>query len=681
MKGACRPVAARRERAWRRVRADRSGPRGVFVGGLSRDGTDGAPSQRGITPDLRVRVADGLEVHYDVKVVLVGVSTYADTNSAAAARGAAVNSRARRVVSEYERHARRIDERCAGTHAGGKWLRELTVEEGTVHAELDGGEIRTLMKVGDDEVYPPAAFMDEAVKHFLASSGLRNAAIVKWSHKAFGTLVMVRAVTELVWPARQSLDMQQVEHLRDVVLEVFPWAFNVVFEDDYEWPESGQTQTAASKRDVVVRVIWVELTLRLGLAARRGRERLVQYFLPKPPEDGDEAAARLTIVDRDTENARRDLGVDVARAYGKAREAATKLNTEEDTAEFRRRKMYKSLAVRWMKRMRNDVAADEEHVLPELVQLRANAISDVRRRNVMVVDDRGARATTEEIVALSSRSKLSALHGTLRSPSELVLCEANVGEEIVRQMCDAVDLVAKQPHVDAVKGFAVKSMSAIGSDAAGAAGTQYETFNTIVATLSPVAKDYAKPDNQFSVEMAKQLAWIRSKNATDMMAVLNERMTECVARGVPGTVTRDGDTASPTRARARTDAAAAAAHAVIDGAALGVPMLPGEDEGAGVPAPAPPERGTDEAAAPMPAAAATDGAVPADVPAAATESVAPGLPPAPPPMMMPPPYNPMMMQNGVSQYLGGLAPGMPTMMPPGLSVPGGNPMMNPAAMG
>ena len=307
----------------------------------------------------------------------------------------------------------------------------------------------------------------------------------------------------------------------------------MIFEDDYEWPESGQTQTAASKRDVVVRVIWVELTLRLGLAAWRGRERLVQHLLPKPPEDGDEAAARVTIADRDTENARRDLGVDVARAYGKAREAVTKLNTEEDTAEFRRRKMYKSLAMRWMKRMRNDAAADEEHVLPELVQLRANAISDVRRRNVMVVDDRGAKTTTEEIVALSSRSKLLALHGTLCSPAELVMCEANVGEEIVRQMHDAVDLVAKQPHVGAVKDFAVKIMSAIGSDAAGAAGTQHETFNTIVATLLLVAKDYAKPDNQFGVEMAKQFAWIRSKNATAIISLLNERMTECAARGVP----------------------------------------------------------------------------------------------------------------------------------------------------
>ena len=107
--------------------------------------------------------------------------------------------------------------------------------------------------------------------------------------------------------------------------------------------------------------------------------------------------------------------------------------------------------------MGNDVAADENHAPPELVHLRANAISDVRRRNVMVVNDRDAKAVTEEIVALSSRTKLPALHGALRSPAELVMCEANVGEEIVRQMFDAVGLVAKQPHVDAVKDFVEKN--------------------------------------------------------------------------------------------------------------------------------------------------------------------------------------------------------------------------------
>ena len=175
------------------------------------------------------------------------------------------------------------------------------------------------------------------------------------------------------------------------------------------------------------------------------------------------------------------------------------------------------------------------------------------------------------------------------------MCEANVGEEIVRQMCDAVELVANQPHVDAVKAFAVDIMAAVASDAEGASGTAYETFNTIVAALSPAAKDYATPNNQYGTEMAKQLAWIRSKDATEMMSRLTERMAECSARGAPGTVARDDDMASPARARARIDVTATGALAVIDGTAVGVPRLPAVDEDAGVTTTA-----QDAAAAPAP---------------------------------------------------------------------------------
>ena len=81
---------------------------------------------------------------------------------------------------------------------------------------------------------------------------------------------------------------------------------------------------------------------------------------------------------------------------------------------------------------------------------------------------------------LNSRCKHSALQGTLRSPAELVMCEANAGEETVRQMMGAVDLVTKQPHVDAVKDFAVKIMSEthVDCETAGAAGMPHETFST-----------------------------------------------------------------------------------------------------------------------------------------------------------------------------------------------------------
>ena len=50
-----------------------------------------------------------------------------------------------------------------------------------------------------------------------------------------------------------------------------------------------------------MRVVWVELVLRLGIAAKRGLERGVQHLLPQPPEDGAEATAvRVTIVEPDT---------------------------------------------------------------------------------------------------------------------------------------------------------------------------------------------------------------------------------------------------------------------------------------------------------------------------------------------------------------------------------------------
>ena len=112
---------------------------------------------------------------------------------------------------------------------------------------------------------------------------------------------------------------------------------------------------------------------------------------------------------------------------------------------------------------------------------------------------------------------------------------------------------------------------------------------------------------------------------------------------------------------------------MINGAALGVPRLPGVNEDAEMTATAPHESGVSVAAAPMPAAAATDGALPTaelarllqlGAPPAATETAAPGLPPALP-LAMPPLYNPMMMMHN---QFGGPAPGMPVRLQPGVGV-------------
>ena len=39
------------------------------------------------------------------------------------------------------------------------------------------------------------------------------------------------------------------------------------------WPELGQTQAQVSKREAAMRIIWIELVLRLALAAKHGEKK------------------------------------------------------------------------------------------------------------------------------------------------------------------------------------------------------------------------------------------------------------------------------------------------------------------------------------------------------------------------------------------------------------------------
>ena len=48
-------------------------------------------------------------MYYDAKAIHVNGARYPDTNGIDAARGAAVEARARAVPGEYERHARDVD--------------------------------------------------------------------------------------------------------------------------------------------------------------------------------------------------------------------------------------------------------------------------------------------------------------------------------------------------------------------------------------------------------------------------------------------------------------------------------------------------------------------------------------------------------------------------------------------
>ena len=85
-----------------------------------------------------MQLAPGDDAYYDAKVIHVNGARYPDTNGADAARGAAIEARARVVPGEYERHARDVDAVCCGVPRGADdgtvlhRLRELGLVRGCV---------------------------------------------------------------------------------------------------------------------------------------------------------------------------------------------------------------------------------------------------------------------------------------------------------------------------------------------------------------------------------------------------------------------------------------------------------------------------------------------------------------------------------------------------------------------
>ena len=347
-----------------------------------------------------------------------------------------------------------------------RWLRELDVSEALASADLDGCDLTELLELSDEEAFPPAAFVERAAKLCRANTAARRAAVARWNDGAFDALVMVKAVVSLMLPDRVTVDMGHMELMRDAVVKVFPWAFNVSLGDDYEWPELGQTQDAASASCVVHRLVWLETILRLAVGAHHGRAMNVRWLLPRPADDGAEAGAAPARVADPALDVRRDYGADVAAAGQAARTAANTCANAPEIADCRRRKVFGPMLEKMLRRLRNDVAEDEHHRLPERVTVRATAVSEARRARVMEVDARGCTTVT-----LAHDYRLAAARGMRRHPAELVMCEAGVGEEIVRQISDAIELVAGQPHVDAVKDFAVKIMRDVKGGEDGEAGS------------------------------------------------------------------------------------------------------------------------------------------------------------------------------------------------------------------
>ena len=435
------------------------------------------------------------------------------------------------------------------------WLREVTIHEALVEAQLDGADMGELLEVPEGIPWPPDELLASMEAHSRGTSPSRNAAVVKWLGSAFEGMVLTKHVMFLVMGERQTVESTTMEAVRDGLIEVFPWAHNVTVGDDYAWPEIGQKQDLTSKHEVALRVIWIEAVLRLALAAKHGEEQLVRHMSERSEgvRDREDGAAASSVI-RDVANTPADsgavqlkFGTAVMEAHCAMIAAVHAISGESDFADMRRHKMTKTLVMKLARKMRNAVAADGERRAPAGVASRARDLSDVRRGFVAVVKA-GHKGDDATIKQLPQGHSMTALRGVVRDPAEMYMCEASADESIVRQIHDAVDLAAKQPHTDAVTEFAKKIMAYANREDAGDA---FKSFAGYVSMLSPLAVEYAPPGSEYGSEMSQRLAWIRSDSPEGMMKLLAMRIQECQARSTPGTVGRDGETASPDRQRRR----------------------------------------------------------------------------------------------------------------------------------
>ena len=257
--------------------------------------------------------------------------------------------------------------------------------------------------------------------------------------------------------------------------------------------EVGQQQKSTSKREVALRIVWIESVLRLALAAKHGEERLVRHLSARGNEvaESEDAEAASRVI-RDVANTPADagaiqikFGAAVMEAHVAMIAATNALTGETDYEEMRRSKMVKTLVMELARKLRNAVAEEEERRLPAGVPSRASEMSSARRGFVAVM----GTAASATIKQLPAAHVMTALRGVPRHPAELYMCEASASEPIVRQMHGAVDLAAKQPHAGAVTAFAKKIIEHAMRENA---GDSFKSFAGYVAMLSPLATDFAR---------------------------------------------------------------------------------------------------------------------------------------------------------------------------------------------
>ena len=95
---------------------------------------------------------------------------------------------------------------------------------------------------------------------------MREATCRNWRDSRYSSLVLLKPLIAYVFGASlPAVTMEELEKVRDGMVEVMTWTFGVVLGDDDEWPEPrahGESKTDAVT--VAKRLAWFEAILRIS---------------------------------------------------------------------------------------------------------------------------------------------------------------------------------------------------------------------------------------------------------------------------------------------------------------------------------------------------------------------------------------------------------------------------------
>jgi hypothetical protein len=298
-----------------------------------------------------------------------------------------------------------------------------------------------------------------------------------------GALVLTKMLVSYVMGTDMpATDMEDLEKMRDGLIQALPRAFDVHAEDDDDWPEPGQQSTSDCDASLVARrLAWFEGVLRLTFAARRDRERLVRYMIAKGPDDTaldsaheEKAPTGLDAVVME------HFGVDVAIAQMQLAREIVVLERDDTTnhgpgseAPLVKGAMIAVMTARCLRHLRNALT---RHGKATVVASRTADVQRAKLGTLELVDDSAKEGAPAVFIKLEAAHRLDATG--VKSAGEMYLKAARTGDATVRLVDEAVRRAATTERTEATE-FAHVVLES-GAESA----DHLETFERLVVALS-----------------------------------------------------------------------------------------------------------------------------------------------------------------------------------------------------